>query len=147
MRATSLVAALFLVPALPAPSVQAAETAVQVKMEDASVDGSLEGMQIKLDRDTVKAGRVTFRVMNESKALVHELMVIQTDLDVSQFPYDPVKGIVDEGKLKSLGEVSELKPGKSGKLTVNLKPGPYILMCNQPGHWHAGQWTKFTVTP
>jgi Sulfocyanin (SoxE) domain len=39
-----------------------------------------------------------------------------------------------------------LKPETSGKLTLNLKPGPYLLMCNQPGHWHAGMWTKFTVT-
>jgi uncharacterized cupredoxin-like copper-binding protein len=146
MRATSLVAALVAVSALPALSVQAAGTAVQVRLEDASLNGSLEGMRIKLDRDTVKTGPVTFRVTNESKALVHELIVVQTDLDVSDFPYDPVKGTIDERKVKSLGEVSELKPGKSGKLTVNLKPGPYLLMCNQPGHWHAGMWTKFTVT-
>jgi hypothetical protein len=52
----------------------------------------LEGMLVKLDRDTVKAGRVTFRVMNESEALVHELIILQTDLDVSQLPYDPRKG-------------------------------------------------------
>jgi uncharacterized cupredoxin-like copper-binding protein len=84
--------------------------------------------------------------MNESEALVHELIVLQTDLDVSQLPYDPRKGKVTETQLKSLGEVEELKPGKSGKLTLNLKPGPYLLMCNQPGHWHAGMWTKFTVT-
>src|SRR5215831_11886381 len=95
--------------------------------------------------DTVKAGRVTFLVMNESEALVHELIVLQTDLDVSQLPYDPRKGKVIERQLKSLGEVEELKPGKSGKLTLNLKPGPYLLMYNQPGHWHVGMWTKFTV--
>jgi uncharacterized cupredoxin-like copper-binding protein len=53
---------------------------------------------------------------------------------------------VIETQLKSLGEVEELKPGKSGKLTLNLKPGSYLLMYNQPGHWHAGMWTKFTVT-
>ena len=146
MRASSLVAAVILVPALPALSVRAAENVVQAKLEDASVNGSLEGMLIKLDRDTVRAGRVTFRVMNESEALVHELIVLQTDLDVSQLPYDPRKGKVIETQLKSFGEVEELKPGTSGKLTLNLRPGPYLLMCNQPGHWHAGMWTKFTVT-
>jgi uncharacterized cupredoxin-like copper-binding protein len=146
MRASSLVAAVILVPALPALSVRAAETVVEVKMEDASINGSLEGMVIKLDRDTVKAGPVTFRVLNESEALVHELIVVQTDLDVSKLPYDPRKGKVLETQLKSLGEVEELKPGESGNLTLDLKPGPYLLMCNQPGHWHAGMWAKFTVT-
>jgi uncharacterized cupredoxin-like copper-binding protein len=146
MHATSLVAAVILLPVLPAASVRAAESVVQVKLEDASVNGSLEGMLVKLDRDTVKAGRITFRVMNEPEALVHELIVLQTDLDVSQLPYDPRKGRVIETQLKSLGEVEELKPGKYGQLTLNLKPGPYLLMCNQPGHWHAGMWAKFTVT-
>ena len=60
MRTSSLVAAVILVPALPALSVRAAENVVQVKLEDASVNGSLEGMLVKVDRDTVKAGRVTF---------------------------------------------------------------------------------------
>jgi uncharacterized cupredoxin-like copper-binding protein len=146
MHATSLVAAVILLPVLPAASVRAAESVVQVKLEDASVNGSLEGMLVKLDRDTVKAGRITFRVTNEPEALVHELIVLQTDLDVSQLPYDSRKGRVIETQLKSLGEVEELKPGKYGQLTLNLKPGPYLLMCNQPGHWHAGMWAKFTVT-
>jgi hypothetical protein len=48
MHATSLVAAVILVPVLPAVSVRAAETVIQVKLEDASVNGSLEGMLVKL---------------------------------------------------------------------------------------------------
>jgi uncharacterized cupredoxin-like copper-binding protein len=57
------------------------------------------------------------------------------------------KDKVIEAKVNSLGEVSELQPGKFGKLTVNLKPGAYILFCNQGGHVHQGMWTHFTVTP
>ena len=34
---------------------------------------------------------------------------------------------VDEDKAGDKGEVSELDPGKSGSLTVNLKPGIYLL--------------------
>jgi hypothetical protein len=63
---------------------------------------------VKLDRDTVKAGRITFRVINESEALVYESIVLQTDLDVSQLPYDPRKGKATETQLKSLGELEEL---------------------------------------
>jgi hypothetical protein len=43
MRASSLVAAVILVPALPALSIRAAETVVQVKLEDASVNACLSG--------------------------------------------------------------------------------------------------------
>jgi uncharacterized cupredoxin-like copper-binding protein len=49
--------------------------------------------------------------------------------------------------MKSLGEVEELQSSASGQLTLNLKPGNYLLTCNQPGHLHAGMWSKFTVTP
>jgi uncharacterized cupredoxin-like copper-binding protein len=49
--------------------------------------------------------------------------------------------------MKSLGEVEELQPGESGQLTLNLKLGSYLLICNKPGHLHAGMWSKFTVTP
>jgi uncharacterized cupredoxin-like copper-binding protein len=49
--------------------------------------------------------------------------------------------------VKSLGEVEELQLGAAGKLTLNLKPGNYLLTCNQPGHLHGGMWSKFTVTP
>jgi uncharacterized cupredoxin-like copper-binding protein len=45
----------------------------------------------------------------------------------------------------SLGEISELKPGARGKLTLNLKAGTYLLLCNQPGHYKAGMSTKLVV--
>jgi uncharacterized cupredoxin-like copper-binding protein len=44
------------------------------------------------------------------------------------------------------GEVSELEPGKSGRLTINLKPGKYLLICNVAGHFVAGMWSPFEVT-
>jgi len=52
-----------------------------------------------------------------------------------------------ESKVESLGEVEELQPGTSGQPTLELKAGLYLLACNQPGHLHAGMWTKFTVNP
>lgn len=54
---------------------------------------------------------------------------------------------VDEDKAGDKGEVSELEPGKSGSLTLNLDPGAYLLYCNVPGHYAAGMWVEFTVTP
>jgi hypothetical protein len=50
------------------------------------------------------------------------------------------------GERADKGEVSELDPGKSGSVTVALKAGKYLLICNVPGHFGAGMWTEFTVT-
>jgi len=32
-----------------------------------------------------------------------------------------------------------------GKLTLNLKAGTYLLLCNQPGHYKSGMSTKLVV--
>ena len=55
-------------------------------------------------------------------------------------PYDEQKGLIDEDAAGHLGEVSELEPGKSGALRLDLKPGRYALICNVPGHYVAGMW-------
>ena len=132
--------------ALPYRVALADSTIVKVELQDTTTSDALQGMHMKLDHDSVKAGSVTFRVTNESKALIHEMLVIRTNLPVTALPYDPKKDKFIESKVKSLGEVEEMQPGTSGQLTLNLKPGDYLLTCNQPGHLHAGMWSKFTVT-
>jgi len=49
--------------------------------------------------------------------------------------------------VRRLGEIPDLAPGKTGTLTVDLKPGSYVLFCNQPGHYHDGMSTVLTVVP
>jgi len=124
-----------------------ANTTVKVTLMDPSTDSSVSGMKIVATPNTVKAGVVTFQDTNASKALVHEMILIREPADGKDMPYDAKKQRVIEAKIKSLGEVSELDPGKSGKLTVTLKPGNYLLLCNQASHYMAGMSTPFTVTP
>ena len=145
MRAT-LLAGLAMM-ALSCPSAFAGGAVVHVELQDATGDGGASTMHMILDHASVKAGEVSFRVMNESKTLVHEMLVLPTGQDPTALPYDPKKDVFLEDRVKSLGEVEELQPGKPGELTLTLKPGPYLLACNQPGHFHAGMWAKFTVTP
>lgn len=133
--------------ALPCGYALADTTIVKVELQDTTTSDALQRMQMKVDHASVKAGSVTFQVMNESQALVHEMLVIQTNSTATALPYDAKKDTFVESQVKSLGEVEELQSGKSGKLTLNLKPGSYLLACNQPGHLHAGMWSKFTVTP
>ena len=101
-------------------------------------------MGIKLSKKTVKAGEVTFEVTNASKETVHEMLVIPAPAD-GKIPYDTKEAKFDEDKAGSLGEVEETDPGKSGKLTLNLKPGKYLLSCNVANHFANGMWTTFTV--
>ncbi len=110
------------------------------------LDLSQATMGIKTDPASVPAGDVTFNVTNSSKDTIHEMIVMYLADPTKPLPYIDNESRVDEDKAGDKGEVSELDPGKSGSLTVNLQPGKYLLICNVPGHYAAGMWTEFEVT-
>jgi uncharacterized cupredoxin-like copper-binding protein len=119
-------------------------TPVQVELWN-KADGS---QGLTLSTDHAKTGQVEFKVKNSSTSMVHEFLIWKTDLAFDKFPREadnPAK--VDEDKLNGVKELSsDLDPGKSGKLTMDLKPGRYVVFCNQPGHFDAGMHLVFTVT-
>ncbi|MEP7173958.1 MAG: hypothetical protein ABI705_10765 [Aestuariivirga sp.] len=102
-------------------------------------------MGIKIDHQTVPAGKVTFEVVNDSKETQHEMLISHVKDENTVLPFVDNENRVDEEASGDLGEVSELEPGKSGALTLELKPGNYILFCNVPGHYMAGMWTALKV--
>jgi len=103
-------------------------------------------MSLKLNPATVKAGPATFRVTNEASTEEHEIVVRLKSAD-QKVPMIKGKDRVNKAKLKSLGEVEDLKPGASGELTADLKPGTYLVFCNIKGHYRAGMHSKLVVTP
>lgn len=130
-----------------AAGVAGAETTAQVlkvRLEDASTDPSIGHMHISLDHATLKPGRITFEAVNASKTLTHEIIVAH---DNGKLPFDPKEDRIDEKNVRVLGEVSDLAPGKTGKLTLNLGPGNYSLFCNEPGHFKDGMIANLTVAP
>ena len=104
-------------------------------------------MGMKVSPGAAKAGKVTFKVKNDSKDTVHEMIVMFLADPKKPLPYIDAENRVDEDKAGDKGEVSELDPGKSGSLTVDLKAGKYLLICNVPGHYGAGMWAEFAVKP
>lgn len=111
------------------------------------LDMSKATMGITATPAAVKAGKITFKVKNSSKDTIQEMIVMYLVNPKDPLPYIAAENRVDEDKAGDKGEVSELDPGASGSLTVNLKPGKYVLICNVPGHFATGMWTEFTVKP
>lgn len=110
------------------------------------LDMSKATMGIKAAPTTALAGVVTFHVTNSSTDTIHEMIVMYLADPTQPLPYVTADQKVDEDKAGDKGEVSELDPGATGTLTVNLKPGKYLLICNVAGHYAAGMWTEFDVT-
>jgi uncharacterized cupredoxin-like copper-binding protein len=102
-------------------------------------------MSMKAEPATVPAGEVTFEVKNDSKAVVHEMIVRAIADATKPLAFDAKDNRVVEDKASDLGEVAELDPGKSGKLVLTMKPGTYLLYCNVAGHYMTGMWATFTV--
>ncbi|MGZ5683971.1 MAG: plastocyanin/azurin family copper-binding protein [Usitatibacter sp.] len=117
-----------------------------IKLKDSSTDPSLAHMRMVVDHATLKPGRVTLQAENQSKTLVHEVIVVRDD-GAKDLPFDAKQGRVIEERIRRLGEIADLAPGKTGKLTLNLKSGTYLLICNQPGHYKDGMLAKVIVAP
>lgn len=86
---------------------------------------------------SVRAGAVTFVAKNVG-AVPHELMVERMPMKFDS-PMMP-----DEAAAQ--GMVPDMDPGRSGRITMRLRPGTYTLFCNAPGHYARGQHIVFTVT-
>lgn len=104
-------------------------------------------MSLKLDPQTVKAGEITFNLKNDAVSEEHEMVVVRLKAADEKIPFDAKKNRVDENKLKSMGEIGDIKPGAEGTMTAKLKAGTYLVFCNIKGHYQAGMASKLTVIP
>jgi uncharacterized cupredoxin-like copper-binding protein len=102
---------------------------------------TLSEFKISPSPKSASAGKVTFNVKN-SGDMEHEMVVIKTSTAASKLKVGSNNRISEKG---SVGEVEDLASGKSKKLTLNLKKGHYVLICNIPGHYKGGMRADFTV--
>jgi uncharacterized cupredoxin-like copper-binding protein len=85
---------------------------------------------------SVRAGKVTFVAKNVGQ-IPHELMIERMPIKMNS-PGHPNEDAAQ-------GMIDDMEHGQSGHMTVRLKPGTYMLFCNAPGHYAAGQHMLFNV--
>ena len=142
-----MIKAKFLAAALAVPAAILATAANASQTVDISLtEPDAGGMSIAESPATVHAGPTTFTVANASDGMAHEFLIAPLKGDVADVPMTSETGRVNEDKLTDVKELGDLEPGKSGSMTVDLKPGKYLLFCNLPGHYMAGMHTVLTVT-
>jgi uncharacterized cupredoxin-like copper-binding protein len=93
---------------------------------------------------SVTAGAVDFQVSNDSQIFFHNLRVIRTDLAPDALPVSGFQ--VDEAQVNVVASSQDLAKGATETVSANLAAGNYVLICNIPNHYGAGQFTAFTVT-
>ena len=126
-------------------------TVVNVTLSDTQ---GLQGpMTLTVAPASVKAGTVKFVVKNAG-TIVHEMIVLKSTTPFDQLPIvdagDPPAHVatgankVDEGT--SVGETGNVATGKTKSVTLKLKAGTYVLVCNIAQHYGLGMRAAFTVT-
>ena len=113
--------------------------AVGSNKSDTTVKATMVEWKMTLSTKQVPAGKVTFVVRNAGFKK-HEFVVIRTNRAPNALP-------VTDGKASeagSQGEIEEFGPGTK-KLTLSLKPGKYVLICNLLRHYKRGQFAGLSV--
>lgn len=118
------------------------------------VNVTLSDFNLDADVTSVAAGSITFCVENIGPA-GHEFKVIRlesADQKVVMYPAPPQPAqLVDEEAMEVLGALpliyarASSNTASTSQLTVDLTPGPYLLICNFRGHYQLGTHATFTV--
>jgi uncharacterized cupredoxin-like copper-binding protein len=119
---------------------------------DATPQGTLVRVQVsdfklvtKIEK--VPSGYVTFRVHNIGPS-THEFVVDRTDIAADDLPLRPNNFTVNEDSkhLDGVGELGEIRLEATRDLTLDLKPGHYVMYCNLEGHYRGGMYASIEVT-
>lgn len=121
------------------------------------LDIEIREWNLTLSEEKIPAGEIEVTVKNKGKE-VHEIVFIKLNTTdaVSRLPVGK-NGEIDEKSMtwgKLIDEVEGLESGKKEKITLNLKPGRYAVICNvvetEPdgsieAHYSMGMSAQLTV--
>jgi uncharacterized cupredoxin-like copper-binding protein len=94
--------------------------------------------------NAVPAGRVKITVFNRGTQK-HEVIVVNANGRLPIMRSGRVDEAALERKHRIIGEIANVRPGRSGSKTFVLKQGPYMLFCNLPHHYGAGMRASLIV--
>jgi len=119
-----------------------------------TVDITLREFSVTPAQPSAPAGRVAFHVTNVGEDM-HEFLVIKTDLAPDALPTEENGSYLEDGPgTELLDEIDLVNPGETKNLTLNLKAGHYVLICNMVHmesngdvevHYAMGMRTAFVV--
>lgn len=101
----------------------------------ATLGVTLSEWRLVASQPSVRAGRVTFVVRN-SGTLAHEFVVLRSDRAAGRLPVKAGRAVETGVR----GELARIGVGATRRLTVSLRAGRYVLICNLLGHYQAGQF-------
>jgi uncharacterized cupredoxin-like copper-binding protein len=77
---------------------------------------------------------------------MHEFLIAPWRGSLTSLPYDASSAQVEEDKLPMLQGQEDMKPGLKTTLRLVLRPGSYVIFCNQSGHYKMGMYAHLNVS-
>lgn len=133
-----IAAAMLLLLAVPAAA--SASSTAGASTSATTVRAQLMEWMVMPSKSSAPAGKVTFVATNTGK-VKHNLVVLKTKLAPSKLPMAGAKA----KEVGLVGETPVFGAKQTRKLTVTLKSGRYVLLCNVAGHYMAGMRAAFNV--
>lgn len=115
-------------------------TAAEERATATTVRVQLREWKVVPSMVSVRSGKVTFVVRNVGN-LSHDFVVLRTNLAPGKLPTVGARA----KEVGRVGKTSVFIRGQTRRLTLKLKPGKYVLICNVPGHYKAGMFVGFRV--
>ena len=109
-------------------------------------DVLLEDFEVRQEATVVRAGTVSFRILNQGPT-THELIVVRTDRASDKLPLQRDGLTVNEEArgIDLIDEAEGLDIDDRQTLVLRLAPGHYVLYCNLEGHYLGGMYAALTV--
>jgi uncharacterized cupredoxin-like copper-binding protein len=110
------------------------------------IDVTMRDFGIRVSRHSVPAGRVVLQVKNDGPS-THEINVDLTRYAAAKIPLqrDGLTADEDAKGLRRIDSIEQVNLRHSGDLTLDLRPGRYVLWCNLEGHYLGGMYETFDV--
>jgi uncharacterized cupredoxin-like copper-binding protein len=110
------------------------------------IDVTMHDFGITVSRHSVPAGRVLLRVKNDGPS-THEINVDLTRYQAGKIPLqrDGLTADEDAKGIQRIDSIEQVDLRHTGDLTLDLKPGRYVLWCNLEGHYLGGMYEAFDV--
>jgi uncharacterized cupredoxin-like copper-binding protein len=108
----------------------------------------LTDSSVELATPRVSAGRTRLTVTNDGP-LTHEIVIARTSRVATDLPLEADGLAADQAHhdLSELREIETIQLHDTESLTVDLRPGHYVLFCNMAGHYPAGMTADLEVVP
>ena len=109
------------------------------------VSVTLDEWSLEADPASTEAGDVTFTARNRGD-VVHQLLVLQTTRSFDGLPVR--KGVVrlDARGITEVGEIPVVAEDDAEALSLTLRAGDYVLICNIASHYSNGMRARFRAT-